>query len=221
MKKLSYSIRMTGGHDLTGDSTIFKIVLQTTRQGDANELLSTLRESVRRISAETGTTGKLCVLDGKHQFLPNVTAMRAVYRNMLTLASEQYSDEEQQFVKKLQQHLVQDTLGISYQLLPFTDQSSRESLYGYTSDIGDASWIAPEIYFVVETLPAVPMHQWPGTIFSGHPIGHRGMLRAAKILAMTIVDFVKDESLRQSIHAEFRARIGDYRYQVPESCDSP
>ena len=120
-------------------------------------------------------------------------------------------------MKDLQRYLGKEGSGINYQLIPFSDQSQRDSLFGFASDIGDASWIAPEIYFVVETLPQVPMHQWPATIFSAHDIGHRGMLRASKILAMTAVDYIENKELRQAITSEFNNKAGKYKYRFPRS----
>ena len=113
--------------------------------------------------------------------------------------------------------------GIQDKILAFTDESNRQSLYGYASDIGDASWIAPEVYFVVRTLPGVPMHQWPGTAFSAHSIGHKGMLQASKILSMTITDFVENKSLQQSILEDFKRSKRSYTYKslmnsTPPAC---
>ncbi|MEJ1241610.1 hypothetical protein WBG78_25910 [Chryseolinea sp. T2] len=219
MERLNYEISMNGEDQVIGDSVRFDIIVQTVHQEEAIKLLSALKKSVTQISAEVAVKGMLRVLDAKHQFLPNVTAMRAVYSNMNALDPEKYSAEDQQFVKDLQQHLGKESSGIAYQLLPFIDHSQRETLYGYVSDIGDASWIAPEIYFVVQTLPSVPMHQWPATIFSAHNIGHRGMLRAAKIIAMTVVDFVENKELRQAITFEFNNHAGQYNYSFLRSAD--
>ncbi len=102
--------------------------------------------------------------------------------------------------------------GIQDNLIPFSDSSGRERLYGYASDIGDASWIAPEIYFVVKSLPGVPMHQWSGTIFTGHSIGHKGMIEASKTLALTIIDYLESPELQKKIQQDFEQRRESGRY---------
>ena len=139
--------------------------------------------------------------------------MEVVYQNLQWLGSIHYTDDEMQFVKQLQQHLGLAAEGIQDKLIPFSDQSGREQLYGYASDIGDASWIAPEVYFVVNSLPAVAMHEWPGTIFTGHSIGHKGMLQAAKALALTIVDYVARPELQKTIRDDFDQRRQSYRHR--------
>jgi aminobenzoyl-glutamate utilization protein B len=49
-------------------------------------------------------------------------------------------------------------------------------------------------------------------------IGHKGMLFAAKSLAMTMVDLFENEQLRKEIRQEFQTRRGEHVYQpyVPE-----
>ena len=45
-------------------------------------------------------------------------------------------------------------------------------------------------------------------------IGHKGMVFAAKALAMTLVDVFENEKLRSDIRAEFKDRKGDYNYEA-------
>jgi aminobenzoyl-glutamate utilization protein B len=97
-------------------------------------------------------------------------------------------------------------------MFPFNDTSEKPEIYGYASDIGDASWIAPEIYFTVRTLPGVPMHQWPGTAFSAHSVAHKGMIYASKLLSMTIIDFVESKEIQHVVRNEFEQKTKGYRY---------
>ena len=57
------------------------------------------------------------------------------------------------------------------------------------------------------------MHQWPGTAFSAHAIGHKGMLKASKILSMTIIDYVESKSLQEAILDDFKRNKKSYNYK--------
>ncbi|HZY79325.1 MAG TPA: hypothetical protein VFE50_07380 [Cyclobacteriaceae bacterium] len=140
----------------------------------------------------------LVVTKNIHQFLPNVTAMRVVQKNMELLGSITYSDAERQYANP-------DDL--SDKIPTFSDQSKAGKMYGYSSDIGEASRIAPEIYFVVKTLPFVNMHTPQAATFSNHPIGHKGMIHASKIIALTIIDYVKDPALQEAIRSDFEQNV--------------
>lgn len=211
--KLNYSLR-SSPHSLseTPDTINVSVRIQCTRQQDANQLFEDISEAVNKAKDQTKVQADLRVQRAMHQFLPNVVAMETVYKNLEVLGPINYTEEEIEFVKQLQQHLGYKTDGINDKLIPFSDQSGRKDLYGYASDIGDASWIAPEAYFVVRSLPDVPMHQWPGTIFTGHSIGHKGLIQASKVMALTIIDYLENPAIQQKIREDFEKRRQSYRY---------
>ena len=212
--KLNYNVTQSA-HSLneTPDSISVTVRVQCAKQSDANQLFEKISASVDRMEDQSKVQTDLRVIRAMHQFLPNVKAMETVYQNLQLLGPIQYTQEEIEFVKELQQQLGVPTEGIQDKVIPFSDQSGREGLYGYASDIGDASWIAPEIYFVVKSLPSVPMHQWPGTIFTRHSIGHKGMIQASKTLAVTIIDYLQIPDLQRSIRQDFERRRNSYRYR--------
>jgi aminobenzoyl-glutamate utilization protein B len=195
------------------DTLRLNVRIQCTRQEQMVRLFDQVKNAVANVSLQTGVKSAINVTRAMHQFLPNLTAMRVVQQNMEWLGPISYSEQEQAYAKEMQSALGLSRDGITDKILSFTDQSNRSEIYGYASDIGDASWIAPEIYFIVRALPGVPMHQWPGTAFSGHSIGHKGMLQAAKLLAMTIVDYLEDKSLQNSIREEFIEKTKHYQYR--------
>ncbi len=44
-------------------------------------------------------------------------------------------------------------------------------------------------------------------------IGHKGMIRAAEVLAATMIDLFQDESAREAIRAEFREATRGFKYK--------
>jgi aminobenzoyl-glutamate utilization protein B len=82
------------------------------------------------------------------------------------------------------------------------------------------SWLVPEIRLSVTTAPKdTPWHSWAVVACGGMSIGHKGMLHAAKALAMTMVDLFESPELVKEIQAEFKERKGDAVYQaiLPEA----
>jgi aminobenzoyl-glutamate utilization protein B len=103
--------------------------------------------------------------------------------------------------------------GLQEKIFPFENSIKSEGLNGNSSDIGDASWFAPEAYFVVACLPNVAMHQWPGAAVTNHSIGIKGMIYAAKVLSLTIIDFVEEKGVRQSVVKDFEEQTKGYKYK--------
>jgi aminobenzoyl-glutamate utilization protein B len=213
-KKINYAIKQWKGDvNVIPDTIKLAIRIQCTRQEDALTLFHKISSAVKDVSEKNKVSGKIGVSRALHQFLPNVTAMQVAHRNMELLGPISYTEQELQYAKEMQRFLNKPDDGVEDKVAAFSDQSKREQLYGYASDIGDASWIAPEIYFTVRTLPpSIPMHHWAGTAFSGHSIGHKGMLQAAKILSLTIVEYVGNKSLQHAIRMEFEQHKNGYTY---------
>ena len=92
---------------------------------------------------------------------------------------------------------------------------TKENPDGGSTDVGDVSWVVPEITLLVTTAPAnAPWHAWPVVACGGMSIGHKGMLYAAKSLAMTMADVFENESLRKEIRAEFEQRRNNHTYKA-------
>ena len=81
--------------------------------------------------------------------------------------------------------------------------------------MGDVSWLVPEIRLSVTTAPKdTPWHSWAVVACGGMSIGHKGMMHAAKALAMTMADLYTQPTLVQEIKKEFVERKGDYEYKA-------
>jgi aminobenzoyl-glutamate utilization protein B len=211
--KINYSISQKADdlNHITDTSTI-RLKIQCAFQRDANRFYDSVKTILNRTQKKTNVPISISVKKAKHQFLPNVSGTKVVHNNIQLLGTITYDDNEQQFVKSIQKVLTIRESGIEDRLFPFNDTSQKQEIYGYASDIGDASWIAPEVYFTVRTLPVVPMHQWPGAAFSAHSIAHKGMIYASKLLSMTIIDFVESEEIQRVVRSEFEQKTIGYKY---------
>ena len=86
---------------------------------------------------------------------------------------------------------------------------------GGSTDVGDVSWLVPEIRLGVTTAPVgTPWHSWAVVACGGMSIGHKGMVYASKALAMTMVDLFTDPEAVENIKREFKERKGDYQYKA-------
>jgi aminobenzoyl-glutamate utilization protein B len=78
---------------------------------------------------------------------------------------------------------------------------------GGSTDVGDVSYIVPEITLLTTTAPyKAPWHSWVVVACGGMSIGHKGMLFASKALSMTMVDLFENEQLRKNMRKEFQKK---------------
>ena len=103
--------------------------------------------------------------------------------------------------------------GLSGDVWPIRD--AGKVLPGST-DVSDVSWITPTSQVTTACWPlAIPGHSWAITSTAGVSIGHKGMIHAAKAMAMTASDFYLDPELRTKARAEFEASTAGRPYQCP------
>jgi aminobenzoyl-glutamate utilization protein B len=152
------------------------------------------------------------LISGMHEILVNRTGAAALQKNLERLGPISYTEEETAFAKQIQVATNKPQVGIDGSIQPFADTKADPP--GGSTDVGDVSWIVPEISLGVTTAPkGTPWHSWAVVACGGMSIGHKGLVFAAKALGMTMVDLFEDAALREAMKKEFKERKGDAVYK--------
>lgn len=82
--------------------------------------------------------------------------------------------------------------------------------------MGDVSWTVPTAGLTAATwVPGTSAHSWQAVAAGGTSIGTKGMLVAARTLAMTAVDLLTDKVVLEEAREEFLERRGpDFEYRA-------
>ncbi len=144
--------------------------------------------------------------------LPNEPLAKLIDKNLRRAGGVKYSAEEQAFAEKLRQTFSLDGA------LPMGSQEQIQQMEGGVSsgstDVSDVSWIVPTSEFRAATyVPGTPGHSWQSTACAGHSIGRKGMVVAAKTLALSAVDLMQDAELIEAARADFNKRRAGYEYR--------
>jgi aminobenzoyl-glutamate utilization protein B len=76
---------------------------------------------------------------------------------------------------------------------------------GGSDDIGDVSWTVPTVTLrYPSNIPNLPGHNWSNGIAMATPLAHKGATTGAKVMAMTMLDFVLKPALVDSAWSYFR-----------------
>ena len=72
-------------------------------------------------------------------------------------------------------------------------------------------------------VPGTPGHSWQATSCTGGSIGRKGMMVAAKTLALTAMDLLTDPAKVAAARASFEKTKGtrEYKSRVPEGAGPP
>ncbi|HMQ88358.1 MAG TPA: peptidase dimerization domain-containing protein, partial [Flavilitoribacter sp.] len=153
------------------------------------------------------------LISGLHEVLVNRTGGTALHKNLQLLGPIEYTEAETAFAKGIQEATGKPQTGLNGTPGPL--EETRELTGGASSDVGDVSWIVPEIRLSVTTAPeGTPWHSWAVVACGGMSIGHKGMLHAAKALGLTMVDLFEQPRLVDEIRNEFLEKRGDYQYKA-------
>ena len=161
----------------------------------------------------TETSVDVEVMHGNYPVLPNHTLAKMVDDNLRAMGGISYSPSEQKFAEDIYTTLLNPTLPLGSESLvqPYQFRQNMGS-----TDVGDVSWLVPTVGFYTATwVPGTPGHSWQAVAAGGMSIGHKGMQLAARLLAKTAVDLMRDPATIAAAQAEFfRARGADFKYKA-------
>ena len=177
--------------------------------------------------AEAGALGtetrmEMEIVGSVFNLLPNGPLAEMFDRNLRRVGGVNYTSEEQSFAEKLRQTFpLQGVLPLGSQM----EIHAMESGVGSAStDVGDVSWITPTSEFTTATyVPGTPGHSWQAVACAGSDIGRKGMVVAAKTLALSGIDLLNDPKLVAAARDDFNKRRAgfDYRSRIPANQRPP
>ncbi len=163
--------------------------------------------TARAAALGTGTEMDYEVMHANYPLLPNETLARKVHANLVSLGGISYTDDEEQFARTIRASLLGalPPLESAGQVQPFEFRQNMGS-----TDVGDVSWNVPTVGFSTATwVPGTSAHSWQAVAAGGMSIGHKGMLLAVKLLALTASDLYQDPHLIRAAREELIRRQGE------------
>ena len=184
------------------------IWIRDSKRSGVAEIEERMKEIAEGAAKMTRTEASFFMDNGLYEILVNETGAKALHKNMELVGPIQYTEEEIAFANKIMKEYGATPQGINGNIKAM--EATRPDPDGGSTDVGDVSYIVPEITLNAATAPyKSPWHSWVVVACGGMSIGHKGMLFAAKSLGTTMVDLFENESLRKEMRAEFEKRKGN------------
>jgi aminobenzoyl-glutamate utilization protein B len=156
----------------------------------------------------TGTTMDLEVTGAVYNVLPNEYLSSVMHKNLERVGGFSYTPEEAKFAEEIRKTLTDPpdvVIGSQEKVRPMRSGAVNSS----STDYADVSWNVPSVSMTGATFaPGVPAHSWQATACAGGTIGVKGMLVAAKSMALTTVDLFTDPTHIQKAKVEFDQKRG-------------
>jgi aminobenzoyl-glutamate utilization protein B len=173
----------------------------------------------------TGTTIELRELSGVANKLPNDVLAVVAQKNLEEVGGFRYTPGERHFAEEIQKSLAAEYAGdleSPAQVRAFRKPDPNAP--AASSDAGDVSWNLPLIGFGAATfVPGVSAHTWQAAACAGMTIGQKGMVVAAKAMAITGIDLFTNPKLVADARAEFKRQMQGkaYKSAIPEGQKAP
>lgn len=197
---------------------------------DVEDITQRLFKIAEGAAKMTETTVEYEIISGCYEMLPNKTLFDLTHKNMVEIGVPEYTKDELEFAKSIQDTLDPDT--VEGEIKKFIPSDNREKIYMYdsvvekenvslasisgSSDSGDVSWIMPMNLLLTACWPlGVAAHSWQATASSGGSIGMKGMMYAAEVFAGMMYDLLNDNKLVEEAKTEFKNKTEKRKYISP------
>ena len=126
----------------------------------------------------------------------NKVIAETMYENIKKIGLPKWSEEDQTLAKAVQQEVNSyNQNGLNLKLSNI-GTPPKYPISGGSDDIGDISWKVPTVTLrFPSNIPGLQGHHWSNAIAMATPIAHKGANAGAKVVAMTVLDFLNDKSL--------------------------
>ncbi len=171
----------------------------------------------------TETRLEVEIVNAVYNILPNDTLSEVIDRNLRIVGGVKYTAEEQAFADVLAKSFPPD-----FSLPPGSQETVQPMMTarsgGGSTDVGDVSWILPVGGMTAATaVPGTPGHSWQNVACAGSSIGRKGMMVAAKTLALAAIELAQDPKLVDQAKKDFTASLRGRKYEsrVPANQGAP
>lgn len=163
----------------------------------------------------TDTRMEYEITGGVYNLLPNETLGKVMHANLSKVGGYIYTEAERAFAEKIQQTFPdkKPKLESTNLVEPF---SVQEEGNGGSTDVGDISWVVPTVGLGTATwVPGTAAHSWQAVAAGGTSIGFKGMMVAAKTIALTAMELYNNPTTIENAWKELKRRQGgDFKYQA-------
>ncbi|MDH3648814.1 MAG: amidohydrolase [Saprospiraceae bacterium] len=191
-------------------------VYYVIRHNDRDEVRSVWKRVVKAAEgAALGTETEMSyeIIGGTYDRLPNEVLSKIMHNNLQLVGGVDYTSEEENFAREIQKTLgsVDKTIESAQSVQPMKFTHGKAS-----ADTGDVSWNVPTAAIRTATwVPGTPAHSWQAVAAGGTSIGHKGMMVAAKTIALSAIDIYNDPTILKQVWNEFQDRRGpEFQYEA-------
>ncbi|MDX8529049.1 amidohydrolase [Mesorhizobium sp. MSK_1335] len=194
---------------------------------DAEGVLARVKKIADGAALMTETSVKMERIGGSANIIPNEALYDVMFENISRIGPPAFDIVDLEFAKELRSKALTDDdvmASVAAKDISLKDKILHDSLLPLgsdqadmgTTDVGDVSWIVPtaQCYTACFAI-GTPWHTWQLVTQGNLPAAHKGMVLAAKAMAATAADCIRNPDIIARAKVELKQRTGGHPYRCP------
>ena len=214
--------------------------IRAPQRRQVEEIYSRVLDIAKGAALMTGTKVETEFITGCYDFLSNSILADVLFKKFQQVEPPEYTEKEKTFASELVAtvdpnsvknqiksfNMSKEELGfpLSDKVLRGVAGFRKSDKKGSSTDVGDVSHCTPTAQFCTACAPVgIPIHSWQYSASQGTSIGFKGMIYAAGILALSILELMQKSNILTAAREEFtRATDGKgYMCALPPDLAPP
>ena len=234
--RVHYAYQNAGGTaaNVVPAEAVINYIVRAPKMSAMYEIADRVIKCAEGAATMTGTTMTYKVISGTSNLISTKIVRDRFDANLDQVLPVPYTEEELAYAKKFKDSLdVSDKkrlIACIQRAYPEKSTAEINEMYeqpmanwycheygnGASTDAGDVSWVVPGCQLHVACYPAgLPFHSWQMVSMGKSAVAKRGLRTAAKVLAMTALDFMLDPEMVKQARADFEAALDGETYRCP------
>lgn len=187
--------------------------VRNPRRDNVKSIWERIERAAQGAALGTDTRMEVEITGGVHELLGNETLAKVMDTNLRLVGGYTYTAEEKEFATKIQRTFTNEVPPLESTNII---QPLRVSDGSASTDVGDVSWAVPTVGMSAATwVPGTAAHSWQAVAAGGTSIGTKGMMIAAKTMALAATDLYSNPVIIEDAKKEFLKKRGvNFKYEA-------
>lgn len=236
--RVHYAVTDTGGAapNVVQARATVRYLIRARNLPELISLVNRVKKVAEGAALMTETSVRSEVISGDANLVGNAVLEEAMFASLQRLGAPVFDETDRETARKFQQTMSAEDIASSYArfgLKPKKDQplcaeifplyAGDSSIVGST-DVGSVSWVVPTVQMRGATYAiGTPGHSWQLVAQGKLPAAHKGTEHAAKVMASTAIDLIRDPALIEAAKADLQARLDGTPFvnPIPDDVQPP
>lgn len=236
--RIHYAVLDAGGTapNVVQGRAIVRYLVRARDLPQLQALVKRVQKVAEGAALMTETTVECRIVSGDANLVGNTPLEELMHSHLERLGPPPFDDADRAFAARFQATLSQEDIAASFQrfgMKPRPGLALVDEIYPLgagdgssvgSTDVGTVSWVVPTVQMRGATVAiGTPGHSWQLTAQGKAPAAHKGMEHAAKVMASTAAELLRDPALVEKAKADFRHRLADTPFEnpIPDDVDPP